>query len=669
MLKFFRRFERARNWILIFFIALMGISLIIFYAPGRSGINNANASTSKEVVARVGSGEVTVGDVVSLKESYQRMFGGQLSIAQLGGSRALLDGLIRDRIVAQEAMRLGLAPSDAEVASQIRKTFSDPKTGAFIGVEKYKQQVGDIDKYEQQVRDSLAAEKLRAYITAAVTVSPEEVQDKYKRENTTFNLVYVPITADKLAARIQPSEQDLQNYYEQHKADFRILEPQKKIRYVFIDQNKVGEKLNISDEDLRKEYDSLPPDIKNGGAHIQQIVLKIAKPDLDASVQAKANEIVQNLRSKAQDGKVSEDAFAEAARGNSEDPATAKEGGKVAGVVRKNVSKPDDPYQRALGLQDGEITEPIKYKNAYYIIRRMDTVPKTFEDSKQELLVSLRNRRSYAEAAKLAERAANLLKETKDPQKVANELAKDANMTPAEMVRETGYIKPGDDVPNIGSSPQFEQAIEPLKNANDVGDRVSIKGGFAVPMLVDVKPPRDPDLSEVKDKVAEKVKLEKATAQLEQTAREIANQANDAASLKAVAEKYGLKAETTENYKTGSPLPNAGTSPAIDSAVYNLKQGEVDKTPIKNQDGSYVVVGVTQRKEADLAEFAKQRDELTERMLSERRSLVYEDYIAATRARWESEGKIKIYDDALKAAMSDEDEMPTLPRQPRRSGR
>jgi len=124
MLKFFRRFEKARNWVLGLFIFLMGASLVFFYAPGRNGgVNNANAATSKEAVARVGSQDVTVGDVVQLKESYQRMFGGQISIAQLGGSKALLDGLIRDRIVSQEAARLGLAPSDEEVATTIRKTY------------------------------------------------------------------------------------------------------------------------------------------------------------------------------------------------------------------------------------------------------------------------------------------------------------------------------------------------------------------------------------------------------------------------------------------------------------------------------------------------------------------------------------------------------------------
>src|SRR5207249_53061 len=154
-----------------------------------------------------------------------------------------------------------------------------------------------------------------------------------------------------------------------------------------------------------------------------------------------------------------EEAFAGLAKGNSEDPATAKNGGRVAGIVKKNPNKADDPYQQVLEMQPGEITDPIKYKNAYYILRRGDSVPKTFEDAKPELLVSLRNRRGYTAAQKIAQKVQDRLKETKDPQKAAQEFAAEANMSAADMVRETPFIKPGDDVPNIGSSQQFEEAI------------------------------------------------------------------------------------------------------------------------------------------------------------------------------------------------------------------
>ena len=157
-------------------------------------------------------------------------------------------------------------------------------------------------------------------------------------------------------------------------------------------------------------------------------------------------------------------------------------------------------------MQPGDVTDPVKSGNNWYILRRGEPVAKTFEEAKPELLVSLRNRRAYAVAAKLAEKAKDRLKETKDPTKVSQELAGEANMSPADMVKETPYVKPGDDVPGIGSNQQFEQVIAPLNNHNDVGEHIGVKGGFAIPMLVDKKEPRIPDFDEVKTKVEDVLK-------------------------------------------------------------------------------------------------------------------------------------------------------------------
>ncbi len=92
------------------------------------------------------------------------------------------------------------------------------------------------------MRDEIAQEKLRAFVTAAVKVSDEEVQEDYKRTNTTFDVTYAVLSADKLAEKIQLSDDELKSYYDQHKDDFKITEPQKKIRYVYVDQAKSGEK-------------------------------------------------------------------------------------------------------------------------------------------------------------------------------------------------------------------------------------------------------------------------------------------------------------------------------------------------------------------------------------------------------------------------------------------
>ncbi len=654
MLKQLGRLERTRSIIIIGFAVLMAVSLIVFYAPGR---NSANVEPSKntEVIAKVDGDEITVAQVAQLKDNYAQMFGGRISLAQLGGNKRFLDGLIRDRVVAQEAARLGLAASDAEVADKIRKQFADA-SGQFVGIERYKESVtaryGNLELFERNVRDEIALEKLKAFVTAAVRVSDQEVQDDFKRKNTDFDVSYIVLTPETLAEKTQLSDEELKNYYEQHKTDYRYLEPQKKIRYLFIDQEKAGAKVAISDKDLHDEFDKLGPQAKEAGIKLQQIVLKVARKDLDAQVEEKAKELIAKARAAGPD--TGEKVFADLARGNSEDAATAKSGGYLARAYKKNPNKVDGLYDRTVDMQPGDVSDiPVKYAGNWYILRRGDSVPKTFDEAKPELLASLRNRKGYAVAAQLAGRAQARLKETKDLQKIAQELATEANMKPTEMVKETPFLKPGDDVPDIGSSQQFEAVVEPLNNPSDVGEITGVKGGFAVPMLLEKREPRIPDFEEVKTRIAQALKQERAKQQLEQKANEIASALSSAADIQAAGEKAGFKIATDGGYKLGSALGEAGTSPALDEAIYALKTGEVTKTPVKVGENR-IIVGMKSRTDADLADFAKQRAQLTQTMQGERQTQVFDDYVAAVTQRMKQACKIKIYSDVLNSMAEDE---------------
>ncbi len=79
MLKQFSRARGSHKYIVIIFAALMGLSLILFYAPGRGGVN-ANPATNAEVLAQVNRDEITVADLYRQKQSYPQRFGGQFSL-------------------------------------------------------------------------------------------------------------------------------------------------------------------------------------------------------------------------------------------------------------------------------------------------------------------------------------------------------------------------------------------------------------------------------------------------------------------------------------------------------------------------------------------------------------------------------------------------------------
>jgi peptidyl-prolyl cis-trans isomerase D len=647
MLKQLGRLERTRNFIVIGFALVMAVSLVFFYAPGRSA-NTLNPALNNEVVAKVGSGRITVADVARLRDNYMQMLSGRVSLAQLGGTKRLLETLIKKQVITQEAQRLGLGASDAELRERIIEQFTDA-SGQFIGFERYKESVvaryGDIEEFENDMRDDIALEKLRAFVSASVNVSDNEVEEEYKRRNTSWDVSYIALTEDKLAEKIQPTDDELRAYYDSHKEEYRYNEPQKKVRYVYIDTEKVGSKLQIPDADLREEFAQVKPEYKKAGVKIQQIVLKVARKDLERQVEQKANELITKLR--GANGEATEAAFAEAAKGNSEDPATASKGGFLDKPFKRNDKKPHGLYDRAVDMLVGQVSDiPILYGGNWYILRRGEDVPKTFEDAKPELLVSARNRRGFTAAFDLAKKAQARLEETKDPQKVAQEFAAQANMAPGEMVKETPFVKPTDDVPNIGSNQQFDAALAPLDNPKDVGEATGVKGGFAIPMLLEKREPRIPDFEEVKSKITSVIKDQRAKEQLEQKAKDLAASLSGADAIKAAGEKAGFDAGVQEGFKLGGSLEEAGTSTTIDDVVYGLNQGDFSKTPIRVED-KWVIVGVTKKTEPDMTGLAAQHDTLKQSMMTERQSQVFDDYINGVEQRMRREQDIQVYDEVL----------------------
>jgi peptidyl-prolyl cis-trans isomerase D len=645
MLKFFTRMEKTRNFFILIFGILMVASLVFWGGSGMQSNATVDPSRSTETAAKVSGEEITVGELYRQKEMYSRYSQGRPYPAKL-----LLDGMIASRITRVEADRLGLTASDAEVAAKIREDFK-PEEGKPFDQKVYEQNViaqsGSISAFEESVRDDLSANKLRAFITSGVSVSEEEVLKDFQRKNTKFDLNYVAISPAELAQTITPTDAELRDYFERNKQSYYIGVPQKKIKYIFVNTEKIGQKLPITDADLQAEYDKLPEDKRTAGVNGRELVLRVPKPEFEQTVSQKASEIVERLRNGGTT--VTEQAFADAAKGQSENAASAALGGKLPGPVRENPNKADDPYQRLLKMKPGEISDPINYQGRYFILWRGEAAPKSFEDAKKELEVSLRNRRAYSVAAELAQKVSDALKQNKDVQATAQQFATEANMSAAEMVRETPYVKPGDNIENIGTSPQFEEGIAGLANPQDVGEKTPIQNGFAVPMLVDKKEPRDAEFDEVKNELVEVVKLESARNKIEQIANEIAAGSTTSAVIANAALASKMKSKEQKSFILGSPLgegPSATTSEALEDAIYGMKEGEATKTPIKIGE-TYYIVGVTKREEANMDDFAKQRDSLMEQMLAQKRGEVFQDYLASTRLRLENGGDIKIYKDAV----------------------
>ena len=205
----------------------------------------------------------------------------------------LLNQFFRDETLAgaPDEIHFGVKTGSRRRSAIPMESFCSRTLPGKLDMSKYQERVGDVGVFERGVAEDIAREKLEAFVAASVRISEDDVQQEYKRKNTNFDLTYVVVSADKLAEKIQPTDDELKAYYDKHKTDYNILVPQKKIKYrCLLIRISQARNCKYPTKNLQDEYDGLKPEFKQAGVKVQQIVLKVARPDLDATVKAKADE-------------------------------------------------------------------------------------------------------------------------------------------------------------------------------------------------------------------------------------------------------------------------------------------------------------------------------------------------------------------------------------------
>jgi peptidyl-prolyl cis-trans isomerase D len=674
MLKFLSKRKRSRKALLWGFILLLALGLIGVFTPGLGGLGGA--ANDDTAVAEVGDYEITLKDLRTALNSY----GQQLAQSQPGMQmndmgflysiygKQVLDSLIRQKLVLYEADRLHLKTTDQEVQDRLKQIFN-PWPGAEMYRAQLRQSGMTPIQFEDGIRASIAEQKLRSYITAAAQVSPQEVEEDYRRNNTSYTVRWVEVSADRFRDKVQIADADLRAFFDQRKAEFRINTEQRRARYIFIDQNRAGESIQVPDDELKADFN---PEQGIQQVRVSQIVLNVPEADAkaeaqktdaqkpagqnaqtpatapDEEVRKKAEEMVS--RAKGEAGKAAED-FAALARQYSEDAKTRASGGDLGWVDKNDKRETDDPLTRVFTMQKDEVSQPIRKGDKFYVLKVTDRKIPTFEESREQLLKEARARKGYTRAVETATEAAQKFKESKNAEAVVAEINGKFGAQVAS-VKETPFFAEGDSLPDLGAAAEFQSAVFDLENQGDISEYLSVNNGFAIAQYTEKRDPHDAEFEEVRAKVEDRYRTEKASELAAEKARQLAA-SQSPESLKAAADAAGIKTDERAGM-TGNDSIGPLVSDANRRVVYDLKQGEITREPIKVENSdSYVVAALVNRKEADMGEpFQKERKSVEERLLDTKRNTLFSAYMAQSQERLKQEGEIKVFEDRIDSALA-----------------
>jgi peptidyl-prolyl cis-trans isomerase D len=219
MLDFMRRQQSNLKWIWLLLIIIFGFSLVWYIVPG--GSDDFQSTNITGDAASVGSETITAREFQSAYKNYVDRMRGQVNPEMMKAfrfDRQIMDALVQGHVIIEEAKRLGLNVTPAEIEQKILENPVFGENGAFIGRAKYQailsQNNLSMEDFETSVANEILTDKLRSFIAASVNVTDKEIEEEYKRRNEKAKIDFFVIDAAKLEDKVTVSEQDQKDYYE-----------------------------------------------------------------------------------------------------------------------------------------------------------------------------------------------------------------------------------------------------------------------------------------------------------------------------------------------------------------------------------------------------------------------------------------------------------------------
>ena len=634
MLDLMRRKKRLKL-ILWLVIAALALSMLIFFVPGTnmSGIFDAPG-----VVASVEGRNITVQD---FSRMYRRVASNLRSannideetIRTMGLPNQVLSELVNYKVMDVLAKRFGITLTEAEILRAIENNPNLQIGGKFIGVESYKALLAQngytAAQFESDLRRLLLQERVRDFVTSAVRVTDQELRDSYQRSTEKIQLDYVLLKKDDFKKRVKPSPEDIETWFNGHRDSYNVKE-KRNAEYLLVPYMQFVSQVEVTDDDIRREWDSVPHEEEVEAKHILFIV---NDPSEDAEAKRKAEEVLKLAKS----GKD----FSELARKYSDDSGSAEQGGYL-GVFGRGQMVPEFE-NAAFALKPGELSGLVRSQYGYHIILSLNHQNPTLE-SKREQLIAMASDRKLAEMVeKKAEEAEAAAAKHKD----LNEAAKSLAFT--TEVRETGLRQKDDVLLDSGLFPKMMDEIFSLREVGAVGKPVDHALGLAVPKLKQVELPRPGTLAEFRQQAETDYIEAKAKELMNAEAQKLSAEGIKQANLTAAAKAQGLSVKTSQEFTLGgTPDTEIGSNSAFNQAAFALETGAVGAPqPILE---NVAVFQVKSRSPFDEAAFEKQKAALRTQLLENRQDTYFQEFFSRAREEMTKSKKIIINQKALEQA-------------------
>jgi peptidyl-prolyl cis-trans isomerase D len=560
-----------------------------------------------------------------LLENFRRLYGEQLNddlLKMLRPGQQALDNLISRILMLQESDRLGIDVNDQELADAIQAIAAFQNDGVF-DYQRYQQLLSfnkmTAEQFEQTQEQDLRIGKLQSLITSAVNISDEEARQWYEWNNAEVNLDYVVFEANNYND-VTPTQEQIEKYFEQNVMKYQT-EPQVRVRYLYFDPNAYQEGVQVTDEKVAEYYQQNAGEFKTEKTVQARHILFKVEEDSDPAVDEEKKALAAKVAEMAKSGK----SFDQLAKQYSEGP-TRDKGGFLGTFKRNAMVKPF--ADTAFSMNAGDISEPVRTQFGWHVIK----VEKVNEASTESLEDATPNIRNKLRLERARQKALEAAEKVYDSVFDGDDLG-DAGKTHQVPVMDTElFAASGFKDKKIGNPQQFvktsfELDLMAISQIQDWDD------GYYLLQVVEQVASKSPKLESVVERVRKDVTKELQRDRAKADAEAMLADIKKDTPMAEASRRAALQVNETGFFKRTGGTGKIGYEPRISAVAFELSTDQpLSDQVVEGRQGWYVL-RLKERKLPPRENFVKELKSTRQRLVTQRKQAVFQQWIADLRAR------------------------------------
>ncbi len=448
--------------------------------------------------------------------------------------RGVLDRLIDQALIDDKARSLGLRVSDEQIKQAIVAMPEFAENGKFSN-DRYLQLIRRAGMTPEMFRDSLRQDMVRQQLMGAVLGSEfalkGEAEQLDRLYNQTRDLRLIRLAASAYVDGIEVSDAEVEQFYKANSARF-MNDETVKVDYLLLDAANLGKNIKVTEQDAQDYYDQHQDLFQRPERRqVAHILIPFGKDEKAAEQKAEA--VLANAKAG--------DDFAALAKADSSDTFSAKKGGELD-WFEKGVMDPAFEKAAFALAKVGDLSAVVKSPFGFHIIKLLAVEPaktKPFVDVMSDTIARLQSEKAkeqfFAEQQKMADSS------FENPDSL--------DLTAEAMglqVQSTGYFSQADAPAPLNDPKVLSVAFsEQLRDDNTNSDVIELADGKALVLhIMGHQPKAAKPLAEVKEQVITAIKHDKASEVARGKAQGLLDKLKAGENVQADLTALGLKVDT-----------------------------------------------------------------------------------------------------------------------------